>query len=178
MKLNELWCHAIIDGEYCGKVLRRRPGGGRPPKYCPEHRGTRPHVRTQAPPRLQLVPRDQGAAPAPSGKVAERVGAELDRVADALEMPHGAPEVLTVLEGTRRRLAELDAAGTPVSPALRALVLKLADGFEHLGVLDPTKLASLSREFRAALVDLEPQRKGEGNGDPFGLAEIFNTEAS
>lgn len=171
---DELWCHAVINGDYCGRRLKPSRRGGRPPKYCPEHRGYRPHARTQAPPRLHIVPRD--GVPAPTGQTAERIGAALDQVADALSVPHG-EAVLTVLGGTRQRLAELDAAGTPVSPALRALVLRLADGFEHLGTLDPSKLATLSREFRAALVDLEPKREGNSHADPFGLAEIFNTEA-
>jgi len=171
---DELWCHAVIDGEYCGIRLKPSRRGGRPPKYCPPHRGYRPHARTEAP-RLRLVLPE--GTPEPTGKVAERVNAELERVADALKVERG-DAVLTVLGGTRQRLAELDAAGAEVNPALRALIVRLANAFESVIWIDPTKLATLSREFRSALVDLEPERGEKRNADPFGLAEIFRTEAS
>lgn len=161
---DSLYCHI------CGKTLKRSRRGGRPPKYCGPCRGTRPHSRTQ--PRLQLVPEV-----APLGlteKTSARIDAALDQVADALNLPAG-NTVLTVLGGTVQRLAELDAAGTKVSPALRALVLRLAEGFETTTVYDVSKLATLSREFRAALVQLEPTSEVKRNADPFGIAELFTS---
>src|SRR3989304_3798325 len=69
-----------MDGEYCGFRPKPSRRGGRPPKYCPPHRGYRPHARTEAP-RLRLVLPE--GTPEPTGKVAERGNAELERVAGA-----------------------------------------------------------------------------------------------
>jgi hypothetical protein len=73
-------------------------------------------------------------------------------------------------------IAALD-VGHPAGPALRALAQRLAEAVEHpASQADPRVLVAVARELRATLEQLAPPEKGgESDVDPFGLADLRPT---
>ena len=163
----------------CKAVLPPSKRGGRPPKWCPEHRHKRPHRRTNKPqaarPLLRVVPGSpEPGTPPPDAPPAVLVEGGDDRPGAAVPDPPAAPGAIAT--GVAGVLAALRAGANPAAPALRAYLEELALLLDNQATRsDPRVFVGVGRELRAALDQLTaPAVKGEGadDRDPWGFGDL------